>query len=292
MIHFLRTVGLWTSLAIFLCLGMSYTGEHTLVGDSLAVFRPLILIALLCTSLLSERRNLVVLTALLFCIIYIRDGRLTLNTKTAETGQYRVYQKNIRGGNEELHRVVHDIIKNQADIITFQELYSHNPYVLEQLKDTHPYQHWCVGWGVAVASRFTFTDEQKTCEQFIALSQINTEHGKIWIGSVHLERPWPKGQVKQLDEITQLLKPLNEPIILGGDFNAVPWSATMFNLEKTVNGKRVGPHRPSFDLAPLFSLTIDHVIAEKRNFVTEIRPKFGSDHRGLIADVNPTQGRK
>jgi len=288
MTHFFKTAGLLTSLILFLCLGMSYTGAHRPIGDSLAVFRPLILIALICTSILSERRTLVALTTLLFCGIYISDGRVKLNFKKAEIGKYRVYQKNISGWNKDLHLVLDDIAKNQTDLVTFQELYSHNAHLLEDLKATHPYQHWCVGWGTAVASRFKFTSEQKICEQFIALSQIITEDGEFWIGSVHLNRPWPKNQVKQVGELTQQLKTLDAPIILGGDFNAVPWSATMSNLEKAVNGKLAGPHRSSFDLAPLFSLTIDHVIAEKGNFKTEIRPKFGSDHKGLIADVNPT----
>ena len=270
------------------CVVLSFLGSFLPVGDSLAVFRIPLLVLVFISALIYRGRTFIVLSIFLAGLGLVSDARYRFGYDSPKEGSYRVYQKNLSFRLKDQTDLIQDITESGANIVTLQEVTTHNKNILHRLNSTFPNQLWCpfasVG-GVAVLSQYPV--ETSICDFGIVVGKFKVKNEYIWVGSIHLHWPWPHEQANQVEEMVPLLESLDAPVILAGDLNAVPWSGTVKKLSDAINGHRVGPYHPSFDLFPGFSITIDHVIAGGRNYKTEQRPKFGSDHYGLIADVDP-----
>ena len=91
------------------------------------------------------------------------------------------------------------------------------------------------------------------------------------------------GQAEQLARILPVLANLEEPMLVAGDLNMVPWSHALRTLSRATGTNRAGAVFPTFRKlgAPL---PIDHVYAPGGGQATP-RPLLGSDHNGVLAEV-------
>lgn len=159
--------------------------------------------------------------------------------------------------------------------------------MLENLADILPHARVCeptrVG-SVALATRWPPVDGSEICVEGLAAVQVDTPEGRMWIVSLHLAWPWPFDQSEHVRQRLDVLERLEGPVVLGGDFNMVPWSHAMRRIASAIGAERAGKVRPSFPLNPVLVLPIDHVLipAGKRG-ATGLRPLLGSDHHGLVA---------
>ena len=112
--------------------------------------------------------------------------------------------------------------------------------------------------------------------------QLRTPDGPVWLVSVHLHWPYPYRQPEQVELILPILERLEGPVIIGGDFNMVPWSNTMGRIEAAARAEVLGPMVTTYWLRDLVPLSIDHVLAPAGGTVFA-RTWLGSDHAGLVA---------
>lgn len=207
------------------------------------------------------------------------------------SGAITVYQKNLSFRLTDPAPIIADLLETNPDIVTLQEVATHNLAVLEGIKPRLPTQLVCpfarVG-GVAVASRWPLIEGSKTCLDGRGMAAMQVAHpdGPLWLVSIHLHWPWPYQQASQMDHIATALAEMTGPMIIGGDFNMVPWSHTHRLIAQTSASQRAGAAPNSFPRFGAFlPLPIDHIYAPGGG-LTMLRPSLGSDHLGLLARVN------
>ncbi|MFD0979737.1 endonuclease/exonuclease/phosphatase family protein [Tropicimonas aquimaris] len=198
-----------------------------------------------------------------------------------------VYQKNMSYRIADTSALEADIREVAPDVLTLQELMPEARGMLDNLSDILPNARVCeptrVG-SVALATRWPAVEGSEICVGGLAALQVETPEGRAWVVSLHLEWPWPFGQSAHVRARLKVLEQLDGPVVLGGDFNMVPWSHAMHRIASSIGAERAGKVRPSFPLNPVLVLPIDHVLIPAGNRgATTLRPLLGSDHRGLVA---------
>ena len=286
---------LFGTLAVLAALGLlaSFCGQLHPLGDSLAVFRIQIgLLAALCATLAflfgGRWAALLVLGSLLAVAPALWQ---LLGWGAQHSGAITVYQKNLSFRLQEPGPIIADLLETNPDIVTLQEVATHNLAVLNGIKPRLPTQLVCpfarVG-GVAVASHWPLIAGSKTCLDGRGMAAMQVAHpdGPLWLVSIHLHWPWPYRQASQMAHIAKALENLEGPMIIGGDFNMVPWSHSHRLIAQTSGSQRAGAAPNSFPrFGALLPLPIDHIYAPAGG-LTILRPSLGSDHLGLLARVN------
>ena len=274
--HFLGVV-------VFALLAMSWVGRLHPVGDSLAVARPLLTILAVAYGVFLKRWVMrgPVLALAAVSLVSIAAPAL----RSGAGGAHIVYQKNLLYWNDQVEDVVADIIDSKADILMLQEVAPWHQKTFEHsLRDVFPTWHVC--GAVIIASKLPGligTDKCLGWDRSGAV-QVQTRNGPAWIISLHLLWPWPKNQPLQVESLVPMIEGLEGPTIIGGDFNMVPWSDTIARLENASNTRLIGPIRPTFWIGP-YPLVIDQILAPNGGR-RELRPRFGSDHYGLVGYIN------
>lgn len=277
------------AVPVFLLLLSGMADLHP-VADSLAVFRaPLGGLSFLAGALLWplwQRRYGAMAMALGLAAMLPVLWSMRGETGPLD-GDFSLYQKNLMFRNGNLPALERDILQSAPDFITLQEVSRNNIGVLERLKPDYAAQQFCpfasVG-GVAVLSRWPKIPESGTCAKGMAGMQVRTPQGPVWLVSLHLHWPYPHGQAAQVLALLPQLQALDGPVVLGGDFNMVPWSRTLTSIEKAIAGQRVGYTNTTFWLKGFYPLPIDHVLVPAPNAGSvQNRPLFGSDHAGVLA---------
>ena len=182
--------------------------------------------------------------------------------------------------------------------------------VLDLLRDAYPHQQRCSLEGAegetAVLSRLPVTGEGWCINGgVIAAFEVLTAGGPVNVVSMHLGWPWPiTPQVKMARFYAAEVADYEAPVVIGGDFNTVAWSFVVHHIAEAVEGRALGPHRATLRIDPMtflagearprgvregdesrlgIPLPIDQVIAPGGR--VSRRPRVGSDHNGLVADI-------
>ena len=284
-------------LMFWVCLGLtlaSFGGALHGLGDSLAVFRFWWALGLSLSSLLLLRGHwrlagigaaAVVLAAAPMVIGTLRPNQL------GEL-EYALYQKNLLWNGTDRGAIVQDILSISPDFITLQEISRENKTIYETLAKQYQSRIFCTGpgpGGIAVLSNYPLIAGSERCafRKGYAALQVSTPDGPLWVVVVHLRWPFPLGQGEQVADLIPELEALDGMIVVGGDFNMVPWSHTMRVIEDATNSKRAGPVLRTFlhQRSPL-RLPIDHILVPSGRGKLQSRPLFGSDHLGLLLRFN------
>lgn len=120
----------------------------------------------------------------------------------------------------------------------------------------------------------------------MATLHVTTQAGPVTLIAVHLSKPW-YGFVRQSEDYTlyRLLKRLNGPVILVGDFNSPPWGWHQREMvrENALTAPGVPPATWPTVLGRL-GLAIDQVFVRDAVFanVERLAESPGSNHSGLI----------
>ncbi len=209
---------------------------------------------------------------------------------SASDAPYSLYQKNMWFRMSSIQPLSDDILDQAPDFIALQEVSRRNLPILANLKTQYPAQVFCkfagVG-GVAVASRWPAVVGTKRCsaDRGMAAIQVETPDGPVWVVSLHLHWPYPHSQAAHVRVLEPYLAALDGPVVLGGDFNMVPWSHTMRVITAATDTHRIGVPQYSLPLKDLYTLPIDHVLINRnaKPASTSKRPLLGSDHFGVLA---------
>lgn len=268
-----------------LLLAATWGGGLHPAGDSLAVGRPFLAALLVIGGLVLRGRAGWVAT--LAGLLALAPILWTMRPVPVPAGQdLIVYQKNLLHSVDDPAGIAADILQSGADLALLQEVSRSNGGIAAALAGALPHQVICPARApgtVAVLSRWPFA-ETPDCATAVGMAavRVETPAGPLTAVSLHLTWPWPLDQSEQVDALLPRLAALPPPLVIGGDFNAVPWSRTVGRIARATETLRVGPVRPSFRLGGL-PLTIDHVLAPPEwSAAARMRPPLGSDHLGQV----------
>jgi len=248
------------ALAVYLG---SYLGVVHPVGDSLAVFRGWLGCVVMVLAWFAWRRGWVFAVPVLVTILapYLFDR---MGESASAPDAIKLYQKNLSFRLTDPQPILDDIAVSSADIVFLQEVDADNLALLDALRASYESVVHCgsprVVRGVAV----------------------------LWLVSVHWFWPYPHNQPKQAARDLELLRALDGPIFIGGDFNMVHRSHVLRQIKETSGTRRLGLVDPSFQLEGLLPIAIDHILTPTTyHGRIERRDMLGSDHHGFLAVVQP-----
>lgn len=155
-------------------------------------------------------------------------------------------------------------------------------------------------FGIGVFSRHRLRDHELLDLGYLDVPAISvrivTGRTSLRLVGVHLD--WPvtpvtaAGRNTQLDNLSQRLKDVEEPLILIGDFNTTRWSSRFDELQAatglrdTATGFGWQPTWPAF--LPKLGIAIDHSLVSPALQVRSHRlgSDIGSDHYPLIVEIS------
>lgn len=277
-----------------LALLISFLGDYLPLGDSLAVFRIEMALLLMVAGGLALvlNRQFVATTSMVMGLV---SGLSILPFWGGDAPGGRVdftlHQHNVLFANADLDRFAQQMIASDADVLTLQEIGSLNIRLEELLKPAFPHVQICQynRRGVAVFARDRFALEASGCSspQFMAWMRLTTADGPVTVASLHLFWPWPKTQFWQTHQVVREIEKLAQPVVIGGDFNIVPWAASIRRIAKAAGGRIAGGLTPTYTLGkgwPAFR--IDNIIRPSGGSAPLVRtPRYGSDHYGLTGRI-------
>lgn len=214
---------------------------------------------------------------------------------------YKMLQMNLRYDNAYPEKVLSLVGRMQPDVITFEEMSEMWKGKLQPLFARYPYRMLC-GYpnnvfGVAILSRRPFAEgTQPQCfgNGALAIARVDFGGRATDVAALHLGWPWPFEQSRQVTKMSSDFASLSDNALLGGDFNATPWSATVSRVAKA-GGLTLMPAAGrtwlSFSLPEFMrfaGLTIDHVMAKGDVVVHSVTmgEDAGSDHRPLLVEFS------
>lgn len=291
MIKYAKTLTILAFACGALALGGGLLGAYHPAGDSLAVFRPYALAALVFAlvgfALWRQRLLTYISLGLLAYGGYSLRAQLVSPPPVAG---FSLMQLNILFENDA--RELADYARaNAPDIITLQEVTTRAVPRLAALRPEYPYQVICpfvAARGVAILSKFKFIGAQgEGCVEGAGLvsARIAIPAGEVTVVSLHLNWPWPYDQATQLAGVLPKLARLKGPVFIGGDFNMVAWSHAVAEVEAATDTRAIGGLRFTKTLlSGLVQLPIDQVLAPANWPASATRgPRLGSDHNSVIA---------
>lgn len=205
-------------------------------------------------------------------------------------------QFNLLYNNKSLESVIDLIRKRRPDFVTLQEITEKNQYVLAALAKQYPYQvrcHYSRSGDVAVLSRHpkvSGSADGCVTDEGLAWMGVEVDGWRISVAALHLRWPYPYGQALNIDRLEKHLKGIPRPVLMGGDFNAAPWSHAVRRIEnaldaKAVQGLRLTLKVRPYSWAPAVRLPVDHILVPRGMVADSVEtgPNVGSDHLPVIA---------
>ncbi|PWK75710.1 endonuclease/exonuclease/phosphatase family protein [Aminobacter sp. AP02] len=221
--------------------------------------------------------------------------------RTDDRPAYKMLQMNLRFDNAYPEKVLSLVGRMQPDVIAFEEVSDMWAGKLQPLFMRYPYRMLCRYpnrmFGVALLSRRPFAEgTQPQCfgNGALAIAKVDFGGRTADVAALHLGWPWPFEQSRLVTRLSSPLGSMGENALLGGDFNATPWSATVSRVAEA-GGLTLMPAAGrtwlTFSLPEFMrfaGLTIDHVLAKGDVVVHSVTmgEDAGSDHRPLLVEFS------
>ncbi|MGH6861974.1 MAG: endonuclease/exonuclease/phosphatase family protein [Phyllobacterium sp.] len=215
----------------------------------------------------------------------------------AAGAEYKLLQLNLRYDNQQQADVFRLIARQAPDIITLQEVSDLWRPRLKAIEARYPYSFYCpnrsrIG-GAAILSRrpFALGSTPICVDSLVALARVDFGGRSAVVTSLHLDWPWPFAQDWNVEEIRPYLSRLEGPVIIAGDFNAVPWSQTLRAITEASRTRIAEGLRPSWLIngtlahaARWLGLPLDHILVSDRIGAARVEAldPVGSDHLPLL----------
>lgn len=271
-------------------LAASFAGDLHGFGDSLAVFRPVLIGGSLCVVALVWRwRVAQALGAVALVLGGFHVVQVVPLTTETDTADLIIYQKNMLFLPRDRSDLMADIRAQGADIVALQEISRTNQPTLEALRDVYPYQLLCndhsVG-PVAILSRTALEGQDCSDHHGFARALTEVDGVTVQVFALHLNWPWPYSQQEHLQDVLEnMAAQANGPTIVAGDFNMVAAGRTVAWLEQATQTQRVGRLVRTFEVFG-YPIGIDHILATGGQGTLSVRPQYGSDHYGLVGRID------
>ncbi len=217
----------------------------------------------------------------------------------ASAPHLRLMTMNIWGRNTDIEGMRDEVLKQQPDVIVFQEFRAHHQPLLDALRETMPFQQTCATQspcGLAIASRIPWITtgsigegDQGGNPPLIWADFEIAGRAPLRIYGVHLAWPFdPLDQAANIDWLVDYLPRTERPYIIAGDFNLSPWSWKLNKLTAETGLRRHVTFALSWPLNRLMPFVlIDNVLATAgfANLSAHAGGRVGSDHAPLVVDL-------
>lgn len=260
----------------------------------------LILSALLVAAFGGWRRGL---WLLLFAGLSIGQGALSIiqrhQTRPADppAASLKVLHFNMNGDNDENgEAIARMLVTSGADIAVLLEARPVAPH-LPDLATRFPYRVGCdtlQACDLTLLSRFPLSDIRvETLSRFAPnraiLATADTGGRPLAVAAIHLTKAYfDDTPHNETEALTRLLKPVTDPLVVTGDFNAAPWS---YNLEHLQEWAGLMPP-PSFPATwpprlDWAGIPIDSAYSRGAviTAISALPETYGSNHRALLTEV-------
>ncbi|MGV6804429.1 MAG: endonuclease/exonuclease/phosphatase family protein [Ruegeria sp.] len=295
--RFVRSlIALCAALLIGLII-LGFTGRYMAAGDSLALLRPqagaLLIVFTLFLMLVRAKRF--ALVSLVFAVVAfgsIASGYGSASDDCDDTC-LTLYQKNLMTKAWPRYPLADDILESGAQIVTLQEVSSHNRKYMSNLFEHYPTSVSCQfrpEQSVAVLSDLPAVDGSEFCLPGYGVVglQLETPNGDpVWVVSIHMAWPFPYNQFEQSQKIADYIKNLDGPVLIAGDFNMVPWGGSVTRIRMAADNQNFGTLLNTHSLGSwIMPMPIDNLLFPKGTTGSvETRPYMGSDHLGVLARI-------
>lgn len=276
-----------------------FLGDLHPVGDTFAVFRLYVAGALALVGALQLQagvRNQGLVNLGLGLGVIVMAGVLPFGRQFPPgegAGVVRHYQKNMLYHNDDPRRVLDDILARYPTVVTLQEAAGSSALILDDLFERYPAGVACdtpESIGLAVFADYPPVADTAFCATRMAGVQVEGPTGPVWVISTHLRWVWPYMNAFHADRMVPELAALDGPKIIAGDFNVVPWAASVERIAQAAGAERVGRAVVTYAVAGVLRVQIDNILATGGRGVTRALPKLGSDHWGVWAEYTLGEG--
>ena len=207
---------------------------------------------------------------------------------------------NVRDANAQVVALADRLLVEEPDVLVTSE----TPAALaERLSRHYPYRLVSDGSGgnkrTAIWSRFPLRATQLYLNNTVAPTGASAvldlgEGEEVGLIGAHFSRPTEAVQPRQIAGLGEIAAGLPRPLVIVGDFNAVPWSATLARAARLTGTRVAGGYRitwkgayptPLGPLAAPWGLPIDHVLVSEQVGISAVETLAlpGSDHAGVLA---------
>ena len=274
-----------------------FTGHYFAAADSIALLRPQVgvLLVFCAIVLLAARARNFALLSLVFGLVAIGSVASGLISKAGECDEscLTLYQKNLMSQAWPRYQLTDDIIASGADIVTLQEVSSHNKKFMAPLFDHYPSSVFCEfrpEQSVAILASLPVVEGSEFCVTGDGLAgvQVISPNGQpVWVVSIHLRWPYPYDQFEQSKRIASRIEQLDGQVLIAGDFNMVPWASSVRRIGTAANNQNFGSILNTHWYGSwMMPMPIDNLLVPKGTTGTaELRPFMGSDHLGIKARI-------
>jgi len=209
---------------------------------------------------------------------------------------FTVSHYNVLRTNKDYNTIINSALNSNSDIISFQEISSDwKKILISKLSKKYPYHiiedNDLDFFGIALFSKHKIEKPKIVYIQGVPniFASIEKNNTFIDIITVHTNSPISKTRFKQrnmhIKHLSQILKNNKNPLLVIGDFNAVPWDSNIKNFEKTTGLKdsrnaflSTWPRQLSY-----LGIPLDYIFHSKKltcvNF--QVVDKTSSDHCGI-----------
>jgi len=302
------TVSLLSTLG-FSLIGYWDTIDYWVV-DILSQFRfqyLLVSIAMLLYSVWIRRKLLTLLSLFLIFINLIGIDIFGKNIQAMEhnNAPFKIYSANIYRKNENLDRLLHELSRQDAEVVVLVEVTPQHYRTLMPVIKRYPYRaeytpvgHWNVG--ILLLSKFPILDHdfKQLSDEGNAMVRVvlDINQQKVTFFALHSPSPLHINEFwirqRHLLWLAETIANTRSPVIVAGDFNATPFSPifkkllSISGLEDSCNGFGWQPSWPVY--LPFLGLPIDHILVTPDIHVHKrtIGPTIGSDHYPIVAEVS------
>lgn len=221
------------------CIVAGFFGAQLQAFDSVSHFRfqlalALILVALAALLMRAWSALMLAIGSAALGLAFSLPWLLPQAGQATPQGQpsYSLLQMNVLYEAADKTDAIRRIAEVQPDIVTLQEVTAEWRELLGHLSGRYPFQVYCgLEWdrdGIAILSRRPFVGEALCQDRNGRVTQrIDLNGREVAVTSLHLDWPWPRHHWRQIASLAATLRQGNGPALLGGDFNAAPWSAAV-----------------------------------------------------------------
>ncbi len=309
----LRSLLSVTLLALVVLLAISYGGRYGFVAELICSFRIQLAIGILvltavCSIFSPPRRARIMVIRVALCLWsgwILGQTWLSHRPAGGEQETYKLISFNVLESNPNRDAVVELIRDVDPDLVLILEYAGQWPDHLQAIHDDYRYRVLQPRWhafGIALFSKHPLKATEvvqlapEHTDAPMILTQVELGRATIRLAAVHLLAPRNPRMMgirnQELRQVAARLTPNDDPTILVGDFNCVPWSPFLTDL---LAFTRLRDSRQGFgsqaswpaDLSVL-GIPIDHAFVSQQIEVSDrqVLDAHGSDHLPLMLEFS------
>ncbi len=247
-----------------------------------------------------------------FILFFILAMSLGLKAQTLKVMSYNIHIGQDASNKDQLKNIADFIRSSGADIVGLQEVDSvcnrsqkvdQMKFLAEQTGMYYAYaRHFAFdggSYGIGILSRYPLSEikdhriiltsdgKSDAATRALLTAAISPAGKKITFATVHMDYRDSKSRVAQSEELVELVGGMKGPVILTGDFNAVPGTKEILNLQTVLTDTGTGADLTFPAVKP--ANKIDFIMVSKAHLAkvkrVEVFPVVFSDHLPVMSTV-------